>query len=134
MTIRWLLFEMTWTMMTWIFNVIIKWLYLNMVIDVWLKYDYYVMTWIILTWKIASDYEMTRIWITSWKLTTKWLMYNDIGNVDHLSTYLPTQPPPTYLHTTYLPTHPLTFLPIHPPTYLLPTSYLPSYNLFITSS
>jgi len=70
------------------------------------------------------------IWITSWKLTTKWLMYNDMGNVDHLSTYLPTRPSPTYLHTAYLPTHPLTYLPIHSPTYLLLTILQLAYYLF----
>jgi hypothetical protein len=48
-------------------------------------------------------------------------MCNDMGNVDGLSTYSPTHPPPIYLHTTYLPTHPLTYLSIHPPTYLLLT-------------
>jgi hypothetical protein len=42
-----------------------KWLYLNMAVDVWLKHDYYAITWIILTWKIVSDCEMIGIWITS---------------------------------------------------------------------
>jgi hypothetical protein len=39
---------------------------------------------------VSNYYEMTKIWRTNWKLITKWLMYNDMGNVDHLPTYLPT--------------------------------------------
>ncbi len=67
---------------------------------------------------------ITRIWIVDWKLITKWLLYNDMGNGDHLITYLPIlQPtrPPTYLHT-YRTTNPPIYLLIYPPTYL--TSYL----------
>jgi hypothetical protein len=54
----------------------------NMVVDVWLN----------------NDCEMTKIWITRWKLITKYLFYNDMGNVHHLPTYLP----PTYHPTTCL--------------------------------
>jgi hypothetical protein len=38
-------------------------------------------------------------------MTIKWLMYNDMGNVDHLITHPPTRPPahsPIYLSTSYL--------------------------------
>jgi hypothetical protein len=35
---------------------------------------------------LSSDYEMTKIWKTNWKLITKQLMYNDISNVEHLPT------------------------------------------------
>lgn len=103
---------------------------------------------------VLSDYEMIGIWITSWKMTIKWLMYNDMVNVDHLLThphthlhpnyFLPihslTHPPtihhtthptiyvpthPTYLlQPTYLPIHLFTYLPTHPPSYFLQPSYL----------
>jgi hypothetical protein len=45
----------------------------------------------------SNDSKMTRIWRCSWKFITKWLMYNDMGNVDRLLTYLPTHSP-THLH------------------------------------
>jgi hypothetical protein len=78
---------------------------------------------------VLNDYEMIRIWRTSWKMTIKWLMYNDMGNVDHLLThptiYVPTHP--TYfLQPTYLPIHLFTYLPTHPPSYLLQPTYLPT--------
>jgi hypothetical protein len=53
---------------------------------------------------ISNDHEMIGIWQTNWKLITKWPMYNDIGNVDQLSTYLPIHP------LTNLPTYLLTYL------------------------
>jgi hypothetical protein len=37
---------------------------------------------------VSSDCEMIRLWRTNLKLNTKLLMYNDMGNVDHLPTYL----------------------------------------------
>jgi hypothetical protein len=36
---------------------------------------------------VLNVFEMTIIWGISWKLDTKWLMYNDMGNV--MTTYLP---------------------------------------------
>jgi hypothetical protein len=38
---------------------------------------------------VSSDCEMIRLWRINLKLSTKLLMYNDTGNVDHLPTYLP---------------------------------------------
>jgi hypothetical protein len=85
---------------------------------------------------ILSDYELIGIWITSWKMTIKWLMYSDMGNVDHLLTH-----PHTHLHPNYLHAHPLTHPPTynppyHPPnylctypSYLLLTTYLPTHPL-----
>jgi hypothetical protein len=63
---------------------------------------------------ILNDHEMIGIWWINWKLITKWPMYNDIGNVDQLSTYLPTYSPshPTYHLFPYLATHPPTYLPM----------------------
>jgi hypothetical protein len=37
---------------------------------------------------VLNDYEIIIIWGTSWKLNTKWLIYNDMGNV--MTTSLPT--------------------------------------------
>jgi hypothetical protein len=85
-------------------------------------------------------------WTMRNQLEIKYKMYNEMDNVDHVPTYLPTHTPPTHL---LLITHPpppphlLTYLPpTHPtPTYLLLTSYilrstyldyLSSYNLPIT--
>jgi hypothetical protein len=58
----------------------------------------------------------------SWCMIEEWLLCNDMGNVDHLPTNLPTTHPPTYLFT-YPPTHSPTYLF----TYLLPT-YLHNYT------
>jgi hypothetical protein len=43
-------------------------------------------------------------------------MYNDMGNGDHLITYLPIHQPthPSTYVPTYLPTHPPIYLPIYP--------------------
>jgi hypothetical protein len=49
---------------------------------------------------VSNDCEKS---IENWP---KWLMYNDMGNVDHLPTYLP---PPIHLPI-YLPTNLLTYL------------------------
>ncbi len=51
---------------------------------------------------VLSDCEMIGIWTINQKLVTKWLMYNDMGNVDHLLIYLFSYPP------TYLPTYHMT--------------------------
>jgi hypothetical protein len=118
-----------WTMMTSLFNMFIKWLYFEHGSwCTWLKNDYCahfndIDTMVMI---ISSDYEIIRIWKINENLTTKWLMYNDMGNVDHLSINLPTQ-----LSFKSLPTHLPIYLSIHPPTYFynLPTYYLSSYNL-----
>jgi hypothetical protein len=60
---------------------------------------------------VSSDCEMIGIWTINYKLIIKWLMYNDMGNVDHLLSiylfpYSPTHPP------TYLPTYHMTKDPL----------------------
>jgi hypothetical protein len=74
-------------MMTWLFNATIKWLYFE-------QYGNWCMIkeWLLcndmdnIDIALSSDYEMTKIWKTNWKLITKRLMYNDISNVEHLPT------------------------------------------------
>jgi hypothetical protein len=49
---------------------------------------------------VSSDCEMIGIWTINYKLFTKWLMYNDMGNADHLLIYFfiySLAHPPTYL-------------------------------------
>ncbi len=99
MIIKWLFFKRTWTIMTWLFNVTIKWLYfeqhdISCIIEDWLLCNDMDNIDII----ISNDYEMIGIWRIHWKIEPKWLMYNDMGNVDHLPIYLHTCPP-TYLLT-----------------------------------
>ncbi len=94
MIIKWL-FKMTWTMMTWLFNVTIKLSYSKQH-DSW----YVIEEWLLcndmdnIEIVVSNDYEIIKIWWINWKLITNWLMYNDMGHVDHLPTYiLPTHPP-----------------------------------------
>jgi hypothetical protein len=115
MIIEWLSFKVVWTTMAWFFNVIVKGLYFEQhgnscMIKEWLPCND-----MDIEMASSNDSKMTRIWRCSWKFITKWLMYNDMGNVDHLLTYL----------LTHTPTHLLLLI-----FYILPTSYLLSYNLF----
>jgi hypothetical protein len=95
MIIKWLSFKVIWTTMARFFNVIVKGLYFEQhgnscMIKEWLPCND-----MDIEMASSNDSKMTRIW--SWKFITKWLMYNDMGNVDHLLTYLPIHSP-THLH------------------------------------
>jgi hypothetical protein len=68
--------------MTWLFNVIIK----------WLSYEQHGSWCMIKEWLpcndmdnidmvVSSDCEMTGIWKTNWKLTTRWLSTSQFGDI-----------------------------------------------------
>jgi len=129
--------------MTWLFNATIKWLYFE-------QYGSWCMIkeWLLcndmdnIDIAFSSDYEMTKIWGTNWKLTTKQLMYFDIIMLNtylpnYLLTYIFTYPPIhllTYPPPTYLPTHSPTYLFFTSPTYLLPTILQLAYSYYLQHS